>query len=300
MAGKRLVWADSLKGLLILLVVLGHALQTTLGKSCDTNHLWNLIYSFHMPAFMAVSGYLAYRKMEMVGGSRLLSSIHRRFRQLIVPFSLWTFVLLLNGDNLTWSSVGTYLLYPDKGLWFLWVLFFITVFYSSGCWLANRMKIKDEWMILGLCLVLAAVMVLFEVRVLGFQFIAYYFLFYSLGYYLHKYSDRVITQNMWVIVCLAVVWAAMGWFWNMHKLPTFLKGLPLPATLTQYVYRFLTAAIAIYVLLAVSPKLLNVNGLWNVPLVSMGGCRLVFMWYTTFSSERLLPCSKGLMWVIHL
>lgn len=45
----------------MLLVILGHAIQSVLGVDCDSNHLWNLIYSFHMPAFMAISGWLAYR-----------------------------------------------------------------------------------------------------------------------------------------------------------------------------------------------------------------------------------------------
>lgn len=58
---KRLLWADSLKGILIILVVLGHAIQETLKSGCFDNHLWNYIYSFHMPAFMAVSGFLNYR-----------------------------------------------------------------------------------------------------------------------------------------------------------------------------------------------------------------------------------------------
>ncbi|MCF0184022.1 MAG: acyltransferase family protein [Bacteroidaceae bacterium] len=57
----RLIWADSLKGWLMILVIIGHAIQTVLGTGCDTDHTWNLIYSFHMPAFMAVSGWLAYR-----------------------------------------------------------------------------------------------------------------------------------------------------------------------------------------------------------------------------------------------
>ena len=49
----RLIWADSLKGVLMILVVLGHAIQYTLvGDKCESNHVWNYIYSFHMPAFM--------------------------------------------------------------------------------------------------------------------------------------------------------------------------------------------------------------------------------------------------------
>lgn len=52
----------------MLLVILGHAIQSTLTKDCFDNYLWNLIYSFHMPAFMAVSGWLAYRPETTGGG----------------------------------------------------------------------------------------------------------------------------------------------------------------------------------------------------------------------------------------
>jgi fucose 4-O-acetylase-like acetyltransferase len=68
---KRIVWLDSLKGLLILLVVLGHSIQASmkaLGLSFLDDYFWNLIYSFHMPAFIAVSGFLAYRKNVAGGG----------------------------------------------------------------------------------------------------------------------------------------------------------------------------------------------------------------------------------------
>lgn len=68
MSTKRLVWVDSLKGWLITLVVLGHAIQNTLGAACESNHLWNIIYSFHMPAFMAISGFVAYRPNKPIGG----------------------------------------------------------------------------------------------------------------------------------------------------------------------------------------------------------------------------------------
>lgn len=59
---RRLIWVDALKGILMILVVLGHAIQAELGPYCEESHLWNLIYSFHMPAFMAISGWLFYKK----------------------------------------------------------------------------------------------------------------------------------------------------------------------------------------------------------------------------------------------
>lgn len=61
---KRIEWADALKGFLILMVVLGHSIQSVCQQTDMDflqNYFWNLIYSFHMPAFMAVSGYLSFK-----------------------------------------------------------------------------------------------------------------------------------------------------------------------------------------------------------------------------------------------
>lgn len=66
---KRLLWTDSLKGWLMILVVFGHAMQSVMPDGCFHNHLWNMIYSFHMPAFMTVSGYFAYRVHRNGGGT---------------------------------------------------------------------------------------------------------------------------------------------------------------------------------------------------------------------------------------
>ena len=100
MERKRLIWADSLKGILMILVVLGHAIQYTIGNECYANRLWNIIYSFHMPAFMAVSGYLAFRLNSSSGGN-LRKVVSRRFRQLVVPFILWTLVWVLINDGIS-------------------------------------------------------------------------------------------------------------------------------------------------------------------------------------------------------
>ena len=42
MVSRRLVWADSLKGILIILVVLGHAIQVVLGHRYIIPKLSNL------------------------------------------------------------------------------------------------------------------------------------------------------------------------------------------------------------------------------------------------------------------
>ena len=56
---KRLIWADALRGVLILLVVLGHSLQH---EDFENRIAWNIIYSFHMAAFFVILGYVGYKK----------------------------------------------------------------------------------------------------------------------------------------------------------------------------------------------------------------------------------------------
>ena len=55
---------DFAKAILIILVIIGHSLQYSYGNDYLSsghyfnNHLYRLIYSFHMPLFMMISGYL--------------------------------------------------------------------------------------------------------------------------------------------------------------------------------------------------------------------------------------------------
>lgn len=286
--GKRMLWVDSLKGILIILVVFGHAIQETMKSGCFDNHLWNIIYSFHMPAFMAVSGYLNY---QIGGGTRRLSTIWRRFQQLMIPFVVWAIIELLIKPPYSIESIVNVFLYPDGSFWFLWVLFFITVIFYGSDWIANRLHIRQEWIVLMVCLALAGLMVFIDFRMFGFQFIAYYFLFYTTGYYIHKYEEKLPKRKILLLV-LTCVWAVLAWFWNMHKLPSFLSSVPLPQTMMQYAYRFVTALIAVYVLFGVSPQLLKADAPANKPFVRLGQISLGI--YTTHI--LLMPfIIKGLM-----
>ena len=75
---KRLEVFDTLKGIGILLVVLGHS------AICDELH--SAIYSFHMPLFFMISGYFYYNQP-------IHSFINKTCSRLIIP---WLFFVLLN------------------------------------------------------------------------------------------------------------------------------------------------------------------------------------------------------------
>ena len=317
---KRLIWADSLRGILIVLVVLGHAIQAQLGGGCFDNHVWNYIYSFHMAAFMAVSGWLSFRanrQPAIIGGGRL-STFYRRVQQLLIPFFLWSLLKLFSLIVFSLNEVFS-ILHPDPYYWFLWALFWIQVLFMFGDWIAEKSRVRQEIIVILICAALVLLMTLFDVRVVGIQYISYYFIFYAVGYYLHKY-DFLMMKNKVLLVILVILWTIMAWFWDMHELPSFLVLIPLPGAIVLYIYRFLTALIAAYILFCVAPMLLNAKNNLNKPIIWLGKvslgiyvAHLLFIYQLTKSVNALIDSplviisivfiaslvfSSGIVWVL--
>ncbi|MDE6364692.1 MAG: acyltransferase [Lachnospiraceae bacterium] len=134
---KREVLPDLLRGFAIILVVLGHCIQEGSGAAvqmeqlyfCDRLYQW--IYSFHMPLFMIVSGYLNWKSIKQSTESReLFSLMKRRLVSLIIPIFLWTGVdyiriLLLNALNRNAQPEALIFVYFYNALhklWFLWAV----------------------------------------------------------------------------------------------------------------------------------------------------------------------------------
>lgn len=273
MKKERLVWADALKGWLIILVIIGHSIQTVLGADCNNSHAWNLIYSFHMPAFMAISGYFASNNKE---GSwkKMVSNIFRRFQQLLVPYFIWSIILFIKDYSHTLSSFTQIITNPDKYFWFLWVLFFIAVIHSIIQWLSALLHYSYVTLALIIAFLLTIILVVIEFRLFGFQFIAYYFMFYFFGYCIRHYP-RVQIDNSILLLLMAICWAVLAWFWKMHELPSWVPAIPhVPMPLVQYAYRGLTAVIAVIVLLSVSPQIMNSKKTFNSLLAEVGSLSL--------------------------
>ncbi|NPE27874.1 acyltransferase family protein [Methanococcoides sp. SA1] len=80
----RIYWVDSLKGIAILLVIVGHhSIPVELTK---------YIYSFHIPLFFFISGYLFNMKKHL---GEPIPFIKKRFNQLIIPYFSFTLITYL-------------------------------------------------------------------------------------------------------------------------------------------------------------------------------------------------------------
>lgn len=189
---QRLLYLDAMKGILIVLVILGHAIQFTIA---DYQHvfLFRFIYSFHMPLFFLISGYLTFKGQY---DERL---IQKRAIQLLVPFVTWAFLLpLFETGTFELSRSVNALLYPDNGLWFLYNLFVYSTIFNLSERFARK-GLRQEYLFALAIVLLYAAMAVFRTRFNCSQ-LCWYLPFFAMGYYLRKYEYKVKNIKMLIII----------------------------------------------------------------------------------------------------
>lgn len=214
---QRLAYIDFLKGVAILLVILGHCIQYTDCNFCD-NILYQYIHSFHMPLFMFLSGYVSYK------GILQFSSIKKRAIQLLVPFFVWpSFSQILDMKFVDFSVYRDIVLHPESGLWFLWSLFFITVFLFVFDNLSKKIHIRQEYIVcLGVMVLLCLGFVLKGKINFGLNITSWYMIFYMQGFYMRKYQCVLISFFRKYAFVFFVIFLISAYFMDSLKWGTFL------------------------------------------------------------------------------
>lgn len=246
----RDVSIDFLKTFAIVLVVLGHTIQS-LVPDFDRNTVFRIIYSFHMPLFMVISGYLA------IGSNFSNGYVVKRFTQLVIPYIMWSIVYIVSINipsisrfdfSFTIPFYKELVKSPDNGgLWFLWVLFLISVIF----YIFNKIKHRNL-ILLSFTLILHILPVLFKIAlILGLGFVRWYLPFFLLGTYLKE--NCVIVKIKWkYIVSLLVVLIGLELIWTRTGVYSFnLELTKLQFTIYNTVINYLVGVIAVLVLFRV-------------------------------------------------
>jgi len=247
---KRIDIIDALKGFAILLVVLGHAIQYKYTATAfDENVVFRVIYSFHMPMFMFLSGLVAYYSFEMP----VYPYLKKKFMALAVPFLAWF--------ALAYFATGTYhtialksyiwrmLLSPDYGLWFLWVLFL------NFCFLVVTVRMEK-----GLGLLAYPMMILFVLWTpfgfLGLGLAKVHFVYFTIGYLVMKYKEQLKEYFVWAQMLAMLAFPILVSQWHRTRGFSFLPGMmgwfashriPFVASLLAYAFPILLALSGIMV-----------------------------------------------------
>lgn len=200
---KRDPYWDILKGIAIILVVLGHSIQFGASTEYVQNKLffedmtYKMIYGFHMPLFMFISGYFYYNSSAKGNTSELCAKI---VRSLLIPIIVFSFIAkCLDCHQLSLSNVCCILVHAFTSsimnLWFLWA-----VILGQIVVLLNQKYLKDKWWVY--------VLVIFVLYILPdpFRFAQIKFVlpFFIIGYYCRKndYINSLFGRSNFVQICL--------------------------------------------------------------------------------------------------
>ncbi|MGE8206443.1 acyltransferase family protein [Heyndrickxia sp. NPDC080065] len=117
-SSTRNLYFDNAKLILIFLVVFGHVISPLKENDDFLFTLYAVIFLFHMPAFILISGYFAkgYRK-----NGYLLKSVKKILLPYLIFQAIYSFFYFINGDE---HSLSFDFLEPHWTLWFLLSLFF--------------------------------------------------------------------------------------------------------------------------------------------------------------------------------
>lgn len=242
----RIAYLDNLKSFAILLVVLGHCIQTSFFEDYDNNLLFRYIYSFHMPLFMCVSGWLSYKT-----DIRLTRILHR-FMQLMIPYFAWGLISACVIGGFSWDLF----LHPDRaGLWFLWALFFIYAIQVIVEFVSKKIGVKSEILSAAVAMALSAIMIVLKIKLFGFQFIAWYYLFFCMGYYGNKYRSILRIWSNKVQWPFFVLFLISAYFWMRKDPPTFMDAGS--GMIYNYIYKFVVAVIALISLFSLFRNYVN-------------------------------------------
>ncbi|MBR1680930.1 acyltransferase family protein [bacterium] len=171
-AKARIEFIDIIKGLAIILVVIGH----TSPDKTEILPYKSLIYAFHMPLFFILSGMFVATSRENYSLHTLKTFLYKNFIALIVPFMIWgTIYMNFSFSNLAYLCFGSWInfthIHTLSSLWFIVVLFVARIYLELFYMLINKLKLKTQY----------AVFVTIPI-------------FFTLGFYLPHHND-ILTQN---------------------------------------------------------------------------------------------------------
>ena len=184
------MYLDIVKGVAIFLMLWGHCVQYCADNSFDffENAVFKTIYSFHMPLFMLVSGYLFYFSCKKRNLRDLLAHRTQSMIQPIIMCSIFNYFIttviiehklksVINGQ--WFSSLDIYHL---DSLWFLWSVLCSSIVVAIAEKATKNLFIKIVVLVLG-----AGFVWLFPNNDLNL----YMYPYFVAGFLFSKYKDKI-------------------------------------------------------------------------------------------------------------
>ncbi len=217
---KRDVYLDFIKGIAAFLVLWGHVIQyCTLDESFFDNPVFKLIYGFHMPIFMIISGYFFNNTLKKYSG-KWLGFFLNQFRSIIYPVLVWgtlsgVYYVIRNGMGILtlWNIVAWY-----RSFWFL-----ICLIICSFIVFIVESLVKHKIRVLLYVLVFVGLCFLPEGDTIPFMFP-----YFMVGFTIYKFKEKILLNKRAVnIVGIVsfVIYLIMMYFLYTREVYIYVSGL---------------------------------------------------------------------------
>ena len=214
---KRIDWIDIAKGLAIVLMVIGHTIPN--------NHFITLIFSFHMPLFIFLSGFVYKLPKDKCD---LLTRLKKYIKKILFPYLIilficsiiifyknydWNFLNFINFfiKNLLWGNGTGYTFFGIDfvnigPIWFLVTLFFSKIIFDLINYKFGYDDLKIN-IIIYCFLLLCGIEIGLSVWLPQNFDIVLVFLFYLyVGYLFKQYYDKIKINKTILFLVSFMIW----------------------------------------------------------------------------------------------
>lgn len=298
----RNYYFDYLKGIIIILVVLGHCIQY--GSGADfyrgggylNDILMKVIYSFHMPILMLISGYFSYNSIERSNG---FSYISKRFNQFVKPISFYSILIIIlnllkNGLSLYTNLVAFCISLFLSIFWFLLSIIFCLLIIVPIEKLVKNSRMK----VMFYLIVFLFFFVTPDICYLGAH--KYMFPYFVIGFYSNRLNlmEKIFEQNKYFILAFFVLWLFLLHFFYDNTY-IYISGYSLISTSNTIqvqiyldIFRFVIGLVGSVFCISFTKKIYSskyVNKITKKILIYLGQHTLAIYILSSLLLEKLLP-----------
>ncbi|MGL4997908.1 MAG: acyltransferase family protein, partial [Cetobacterium sp.] len=301
------------KGIGIILVILGHSFTFTglnIFNDPINNYILRTIYSYHMPLFFLISGFLSNIGIENLNKKFYFTKIKRLmipyfFINIIDAIPRYLFNDLVNNKS---NSLGKVLLYSGAATWFVYTLFILFLIFPV---LEKYIIKKDKYFLFGIFLIvlnflkIGSNIELFTVnRLLNLGI--YFYFGYILKPYYKKYYDKY-SENIILYFIFIIGFLLLGNKYENYKLSyifypflgiitTFLFSIRIKKNTNNSIFKFLyfcgENSLAFYLLESFCGTIYRVILIKFIPL------EYNFLLVSSFFLLKLITLSLGVKFII--
>ena len=275
----RDTFLDIAKGLAIILVIVGHVIQGS-SENFDDLLWFRVIYSFHMPLFVFLSGAvaaIAFQSDSVQHGMKAAiqqakTKIAKAVVRLLLPFIAWCLInqLIYHHSDSMISTLILAFRRPDTALWFLLAIFYcivlaalFNIFFSVIYRLSRRGVLKGvaKWICDGRVQIILMMLIWWAIREhtprgAGLSLIRPYFIYYVLGIGFYKYLYLKIST--WKYLPAWIIFIVLIPFWSRTAADNIDGVIWIPLELS-YFYAGLVALSGSFLILGIAKWISETN-----------------------------------------